>query len=76
MFDHDRSASRGEMASRRLIIFKHNDKYGNAHAHELFDRVQVELKDKSKPPRNFDDYEVTLDESNLNGVSIDKERSF
>src|SRR3546814_20996377 len=39
MFDHDRSAARGEMSKRRLIVFKHEHRMGNAPAHELFDRV-------------------------------------
>ena len=42
MFDHDRSAARGEMASRKLIIFKHASALGNAQAQSLFDRVTVE----------------------------------
>ena len=30
MFDHDRSAARGEMAPRRLVVFKHASALGNA----------------------------------------------
>lgn len=41
MFDHDRSAARGEMASRKLIIFRHDSKLGNAQAQSLFDRVKT-----------------------------------
>lgn len=41
MFDHDRSAARGEMAARRLILFRHESKLGNAPAHKLFDRISV-----------------------------------
>ena len=41
MFDHDRSAARGEMAARRLIVFKHTSKLGNAPAHKLFEAVKV-----------------------------------
>ena len=44
MFEHDRSAARGEMSSRRGIAFKHASALGNAHAHALFDRVQVHRK--------------------------------
>src|SRR5205823_7810634 len=36
MFEHDRSAARGEMASRKLVIFKHANALGNAPAHSLF----------------------------------------
>ena len=41
MFEHDRSAARGEMASRKLVVFKHANALGNAPAHALFERVKV-----------------------------------
>jgi CRISPR-associated protein Csd2 len=41
MFDHDRSAARGEMATRKLIFFRHESKLGNAQAQSLFDRVKT-----------------------------------
>lgn len=40
MFEHDRSAARGEMTTRELIVFEHEGKLGNAHADALFKRVQ------------------------------------
>lgn len=59
MFEHDRSAARGMMATRALVIFEHDDKLGNAPAHKLFERVKV--VSSRRPARGFDDYEVTLD---------------
>lgn len=56
MFDHDRSAARGEMSARRLIVFKHKDKLGNAPAHKLFETVTVTPIDGAKPGRGFADY--------------------
>lgn len=41
MFEHDRSAARGEMATRALIVFEHQGTLGNAHADALFDTVEV-----------------------------------
>jgi CRISPR-associated protein Cas4 len=41
MFDHDRSAARGEMSTRKLVIFRHDTALGNAPAHLLFDRVKT-----------------------------------
>ena len=62
MFDHDHSAARGLMATRKLIVFKHNSALGNASAHQLFDLVKVERKtDDKNPARTFSDYEVKLD---------------
>lgn len=68
MFEHDRSAARGQMATRRLIVFEHNSPFGSAPAHKLFDLVKVERAgDPAKPVRSFDDYAVSLDESGLPG---------
>ncbi len=71
MFDLDRSAARGLMAARRLIVFKHDDDLGNAPAHKLFELVKVEAKDPSRPARSFSDYEITVDESKFpKGVQL------
>lgn len=55
MFDHDHSAARGKMCARRLIVFKHDNKLGNAPAHKLFDSVTIQPCE-GKPPRSFEDY--------------------
>lgn len=61
MFEHDRSAARGQMSTRKLIVFKHNSKMGNAPAHELFDLIKISRKDDSgKPPRDFSDYQIDI----------------
>lgn len=71
MFEHDRSAARGEMSTRGLYVFKHDSELGNAPAHSLFERVQVARKDGVDVARNFSDYEVTIRESDLPaGVSL------
>ena len=60
MFEHDRSAARGLMSTRALIVFKHASALGNRPAHELFARVTAERK-SSTPARIFDDYSILLD---------------
>ncbi|MBQ9759567.1 MAG: type I-C CRISPR-associated protein Cas7/Csd2 [Opitutales bacterium] len=65
MFDLDRSAARGLMASRKLIVFKHASKLGNAPASVLFDAVNIEKKSDVEVPRDFSDYTVTIDESKI-----------
>jgi len=61
MFDHDHSAARGKMNSRKLIVFKHESKLGNAPAHKLFDLVKVQrVGDTSAPARAFSDYGVSI----------------
>lgn len=61
MFDCDRSAARGMMSARRLIVFKHDSVFGNAPANKLFDLVSIEQIDKDKASRSFADYKVTID---------------
>jgi len=71
MFETDRSASRGEMSARSLLVFKHDSQLGNAQAHRLFDLIDVELKDPTKPPRKFSDYCVNIKENEVpEGVSL------
>ncbi len=71
MFEFDRSAARGMMATRRLIIFKHESPLGNAHAHDLFGRLTIQRKDPSCAARDYSDYAVTLDETKLpEGISL------
>jgi len=66
MFEHDRSASRGEMSCRGLYIFKHESELGNAHAHALFDRLQIKhVTEDTEPVRGFGAYSVTFDGRDL-----------
>ncbi|GGD66783.1 type I-C CRISPR-associated protein Cas7/Csd2 [Lacimicrobium alkaliphilum] len=61
MFEHDRSAARGEMTARGLYVFQHDSKLGNAPAHSLFERIKVS-KQCEGPARNFTDYSVSIDD--------------
>ena len=72
MFENDRSAARGLMTSRKLIVFKHESKFGNAPAHRLFDLVHVDKADpKNQVAREFGDYTITIDEGKRpQGVEI------
>jgi CRISPR-associated protein Csd2 len=71
MFEQDRSAARGEMATRKLIVFQHESPLGNAPAHLLFDRVRVMRKDQSVPARSFADYTVEVDKGDMKpGVTV------
>jgi len=66
MFELDRSAARGLMATRKLIVFKHDSALGNAPAHQLFDLVKVERADgPDKPPRAFSDYKIVFNEKSV-----------
>lgn len=63
MFDEDRSAARGKMAVRELIVFRHSGELGDAPAYKLFDAVQV--RKTVDVPRRYRDYEVTVDEASI-----------
>lgn len=65
MFEHDRSAARGEMTTRGLYVFKHRSKLGNCHAHKLFERITIERKHRDRVPRDFSDYEIVVNRENL-----------
>ena len=71
MFEHDRSATRGEMATRGLFVFKHESRLGNAAAHALFDRIRVQRKQGVEVARSFQDYEVIVNEADMpSGVTL------
>ena len=75
MFDHDRSAARGDMVVRGLFDFEHvgtqsdanadqnkrEARLGCAHAHQLFESIKVELRDGVVQPASFADYKLTFD---------------
>lgn len=81
MYEHDRSASKGQMSTRRLFVFRHvgtddadanqrirQAKLGCAPAHKLLDLGQVisiTLKNEGQPPRSIDDYDIQVDASAL-----------
>ena len=58
MFDHDRSAARGEMSTRGLYVFRHEAELGDAPAHALFDLLRVTQSDPGRPARCFEDFTV------------------
>lgn len=78
MFEHDRSAARGEMVVRGLYDFEHvgtqhennggqnkrEARLGCAHAHKLFDGIKVELEEGRKFPESFKDYKVVCEWDN------------
>lgn len=84
MYENDRSASKGQMSViSPLIIFKHvgtdtdekqrakQCKLGCAPAHKLFETVKIAKKSDVELPRNYTDYDCTIDISAIpNGVEI------
>ena len=68
MFELDHSAARGNMAVRKLIVFKHESELGNAPAFSLFNKIKIERKDMSKPARCFEDYTVSMEGDMPTGV--------
>jgi CRISPR-associated protein Csd2 len=72
MFEHDRSAARGEMAARKLVAFEHESAMGNAPAHKLFETVTVKRANgDDAPARCFADYDVAIDRAAVpQGVTV------
>lgn len=82
MYEHDRSASKGMMSVRLLVVFKHvgtdsdpkqreqQAKLGCAPAHVLFDLIEIQKK-SDNVARSFADYRVIYHRSRLpNGVEV------
>ncbi len=79
MYEHDRSASKGEMSMRKILLWKHvgtdsdtsqrvrQAMLGCAPAHKLFARVKVSRKDETSPPRRFEDYDISIDRDDWPG---------
>ena len=73
MFELDRSAARGFMATRAVYAFRHNSALGNAPAATLFDLVQITRCDPTRPPRSFADYAVAVNEQGIPaGVALER----
>lgn len=71
MFEHDHSAARGKMVTRKLIVFKHASELGNAPSHVLFAAVSVKKLQLDFPARRFSDYEVIVDSAAIpQGVTM------
>lgn len=71
MFEHDHSAARGKMATRKLVIFKHESDLGNAPSHQLFDLVKVARKPGVDVPRSYSAYDVQVDTTGApDGVEV------
>lgn len=70
MFESDRSAARGLMSVKKLVIFKHSSALGNAPSYKLFDLIKIAKKDPSVPARSFSDYEFSVGQA-PNGVEIE-----
>lgn len=69
MFESDRSAARGLMSLKKLVVFKHSSALGNAPSYKLFDLIKIAKKDPSIPARSFNDYEFSVDKA-PEGVEI------
>ena len=73
MFEHDRSAARGEMAARKLIVFKHDSALGSQPAHKLFETVTVERVsgESGTPAAGYGDYRIHVPaKDSISGVEV------
>lgn len=65
MFEYDHAAARGKMSVRKLVIFKHDSELGNTPAYKLFDAIKIKRREDVKVARCYDDYEITIAESEI-----------
>lgn len=71
MFENDRSAARGKMSSRKLFVFRHEKRMGNAPAQALFDLVQCR-RVTDGPARSFADYAIEVRGDCPSGVRLEE----
>lgn len=73
LFEHDRSAARGQMATRGLYVFEHDSALGNAPAHQLFERIRILPPAADVPARHFSDFRIDIDTGELPaGVTLQR----
>jgi len=73
MFDFDRAAARGRMATRALFVFKHDSIYGNSPAHKLFEAITVTKNEGVIAPRSYYDYTIVINEDEIpEGVTVSR----
>ncbi|MGD0341809.1 MAG: type I-C CRISPR-associated protein Cas7/Csd2 [Bacteroidales bacterium] len=72
MYDDDFSSARpASMVVEKAWMFTHESKFGNAPAHKLLARAKAMLKDGVTVPGKTEDYDISLDTSNMpKGVSV------
>ncbi|OYO04696.1 CRISPR-associated Csd2 family protein [Propionibacteriaceae bacterium ES.041] len=60
MFEITRSAARPDISARHLIVFSHDNPFGNAPARALFDKVKITKNSDIAVPQSYADYSVAL----------------
>lgn len=70
VYEHHRSVMSGMISMRGIWLFRHAHKFGNAPAHLLLDRIQIE-SDKGEMARSWDDYNLRFDAKDLpEGIKV------
>lgn len=73
MWALDRSSSRGITGCRGVYVWTHPDRFGRAHAGDLYRRLTVTRASGELPARQFEDYKLEVNESRLPaGVTFTK----
>jgi len=67
MFENTRTASKGMMTMRKIVVFKHKSQFGNVPSAELFE--QIEIKKNKEIIRNWQDYDFNV-ENKYDNVEI------
>ncbi|PJM75149.1 type I-C CRISPR-associated protein Cas7/Csd2 [Bifidobacterium simiarum] len=73
MFEFDRSAARGNMAVRKLYVFKHSSALGDAPSWKLFDAIDVHKRDDVDVARRFSDYDIKVNKETIpSSITVDE----
>lgn len=73
MWNDDRSSARSDVRPVGLFVFTHTTALGNCLWQDNADRVKITLKDPAKEPLSIDDYNITVDDTNMpKGVTVER----
>lgn len=70
MFEHEHSASHGDISVRKIVVCKHDSAWGSMREWQLKDVLQVKLKDGVQTPTDYSDYDVTVNTDGVHNVTV------
>lgn len=78
LYEHSKSTGRAGMEIEKIVVFMHDSPLGNASSKSLRRRVTAVRKNPKglppselSPPRSADDYEISVDTSDLKGIEVE-----
>lgn len=65
MYNNDLFASKNEMCTAKLIVFKHGNERATGSLKKYADRVKIEKVNDEDYPHSMDDYKISVNMENM-----------